>query len=194
MKRYSGKFVLRLSQNLHQKLAEKAEAGAQSLNTYCTQLLHAGFISSLTENQQYSQVVQALTQKFPSELIGILIFGSQVTGQAFATSDTDFLIVLSGKIPLTRSLYQWWDEQIIPPDQMIWNPQFVHLPEIPLKVGGLWFEIALAHQILWEKGHRVSKVMDQLQSVIASDDVRRYWSNGHPYWVWRNHEKHVALS
>ena len=98
------------------------------------------------------------------------------------------------EIPLTRSLYQWWDDQVLPPDQMIWNPQFVHLPSSAEQAGGLWFEIALAHQILLEKGGKISDLIASLNSLIADDQVRRYWSNGHPYWVWRNHEKHIAHS
>ena len=189
---YSGKFVLRVPKGTHQTLAKEAEKRSLSLNSLCLQLLDLGFKAKENTAHPYPHIIKNLQKKFGENLLGILLFGSQVTGNSTANSDVDFLIVLSDEIPLTRSLYSWWDETVSQTGKTL-NPQFVHLPQIPSEAGGLWFEISLAHQLLWEKRNHVSKFLEQLQGLMAADRVRRYWSNGHPYWVWRNqHEEHIT--
>ena len=124
--------------------------------------------------------------KWGKNLLGILLFGSQVTGEATASSDTDFLIVLSDEVPLTRSLYRYWDEHLVSDETASINPQFVHLPKSPHETGGLWFEAAMAGEILWDNGGVIRKFLEDVKKRVAADEIRRYWSNGQPYWAWRD--------
>ncbi len=185
---YSGKFVLRLPTALHGQLAKKGMAEGKSLNKICIDLISLALqqpFSSSENDPLYPSVITALQKKFGKELLGVLLFGSQVTGMATEASDVDFLIALSKKIPLTRGLYRWWDEKIEEPADAEWNPQFVNLPVSVESAGSLWFEAATAHKILWENGKRTTQFLDQLKKVIDTDQIQRHWSNGHPFWVWR---------
>lgn len=199
---YSGKFVVRLPLELHRKLVSEAQKRRQSLNNICVEFLSEGFKKggqSEKIQHKYQNIISMVKNRFGQNLIGILIFGSQISGEATHSSDIDFLIVLSDKISLTRSLYHWWDEttpsesDTLPAsDHETINPQFVHIPSYPHESGGLWFEVAMSHNMLWEKGKRVTKFLDALKEMIDKDQIRRYWSNGHPFWVWKKHEEQVT--
>ncbi len=194
---FSGKFVLRLPAELHKRLNAEAKKQGQSLNNICLKFLSQG-LDPKKENkgsgQKYRGILKMLKQHFKAQLLGILIFGSQISGEATASSDVDFLIILSSSIPLTRSLYSWWDKKIggiaHPKEEL--NSQFVHLPTSPLQAGGLWFEVALAHEILWERGSCISSFLKGLKGMISEGEVRRFTSHGQPFWVWRENEKQVA--
>lgn len=190
---YSGKFVIRMPPKLHQTLSQKAVKENKSLNKICTDLLKSALDTSSSQlvdwKNKFEPTIKGLQKKFGDDLLGILLFGSQVSGQATSSSDWDFLIVLQESIPLQRMLYRWWDNQKEFVLQEKVNPQFVHLPLSPQKAGGLWFEVSLAYDILWEKSQKISQWMERLKKEIASDKIRRYWSNGHPFWVWKTHEK-----
>ncbi|HEX5037370.1 MAG TPA: toxin-antitoxin system HicB family antitoxin [bacterium] len=186
---FSGRFILRVPNALHGRLAREAGSRRISLNRLCTGLLQAGLERKNEPSRRFdslSPVVKSLKKRFGKDLLGVLVFGSQVTGRATAASDVDLLIVLHDRIPLTRSLYRWWDESVDSvrlPEEPVVNPQFVHLPETPEEAGGLWLEIASASEILWDGGARLARTLEGLRDLIARDRFRRYWSNGAPYWV-----------
>ena len=183
---YSGKFVVRLPPELHQELAHEARSQKRSLNLVCLNLLSVGLRQEKAgggRSERYQAVIPLAQKKFGRDLLTLAIFGSQVSGEATPLSDLDFLVVLSRQVPITRSLYRWWDEEVKVPEDEVWNPQFVTLPRSPEEAGGLWLEVAMAQKILWERGQVVSKFLGRLKKTIAKNEVRRYWSNGQPYWV-----------
>ncbi len=184
---YSGRFVLRLPSSLHGQLAREAERRGLSMNRLCGDLLQNALEKGgETEGRRFaalSPLVTTLKKHFKGDLLGVLVFGSQVTGRSSDSSDIDLLIVLSDRCPLTRALYRWWDDHVSLPSGPVVNPQFVHLPAETERAGGLWLEVASASKILWEDGGRVSKAIHALRNLIAQDRFRRCWSNGLPYWV-----------
>jgi predicted nucleotidyltransferase len=193
---HSGRFLLRVKPSTHGHLAQEAKRRGISLNRLCAEALQRGLETHPTESSHFdflSPVVSLLRAHFGKNLVAVLVFGSRVTGKATATSDLDLLVVLEDGVPLTRSLYSWWDESVdslgraseridLPANPLV-NPQFVHLPENPEEAGGLWLEVATASEVLWEGRGRITKALDGLRNLIAQDRFRRYWSNGIPYWV-----------
>lgn len=121
--------------------------------------------------------------------MGVVLFGSQATGEATASSDIDLLIVLDKKIALVRSLYRWWDSNIEWNGNKELNPHFVNYPEKAEEAGGMWLEIAQYGQIIYQKNKMIDNVFKELKDMIAQGMVRQHSSNGHPYWVWRKNEK-----
>lgn len=181
---HSGRFVLRLAPGLHRQLSSEALRRGNSLNKLCTELIRQGLEGGRpqAEVQSFlSPLVERLKGHFGHHLEGIALFGSQVSGGATRLSDWDLLIVLS--LPLTRFLYRWWDESHLSPPGKVVNPQFVHLPSHPAEAGSLWFEVASASEILWERKGRLGKFLDKIRKRIEEDKIRRYWLSGQPYWI-----------
>ncbi|MBI2083255.1 MAG: toxin-antitoxin system HicB family antitoxin [Deltaproteobacteria bacterium] len=188
----SGKFVLRIEPKFHRLLSQEAKRNKTSLNNLCASLLKKGLEKGEPVAEKFAflkPTVDQLKDHFGKNLLGVLVFGSQVTGEATESSDWDLLIILSNEIALTRSLYRWWDEEATLLGTIIVNPQFVHLPASLEEAGGLWFETACASHVMWEQGRVITDCLDQLREFIASDRVRRYWSQGQPYWVRQNEEQ-----
>lgn len=154
-----------------------------SLNQLCVILLHRGLNAKDAGNfPELNPVVKKLKAKFGDKLIGVVLFGSQATGEATASSDIDILIVLDKEIPLTRSLYTWWSDTISWTDGEL-NPHFVNCPHDASSAGGLWFEVALSGKIVYQKKSSIEQLFIKLNEYIADGNIRRYISNGHPYWV-----------
>ncbi len=194
---FSGKFILRSPAELHQRLVQEAYQKGMSLNQICLHFLSEGLDRLKNKEKSFDKylwILKPLRKYFKEQLLGVILFGSQVTGEATPASDVDFLIVLSPSSPLSRASYRWWDQHIGESrhEGKILNPQFVHLPASPRKAGGLWFEVALAYSILWEKGKRISSSLKGIKKIIYNGEIRRFVSHGQPYWVWRNDEKQVA--
>lgn len=185
----SGKFVLRVAPEIHGELKVTASRLGKSLNEFCVDLLQkglhgktAGKASLLPEGKK---ITSSLRKKFGRHLLGVLVFGSQARAEADPWSDVDLLIVVDETIPIERPLYRWWDEALEAGLPKSINPQFVRPPSDVREAGGLWFEVALAHEILWEKRGLVSDLLERLKETIASGAVRRYTTQGQPYWVRR---------
>lgn len=189
-KEFSGKILLRIGPALHRVLAIRASKGQSSINALCARLLKDG-LQRQSEGNWWSEdckkIVWTLRRRFGRQLLGVAVFGSQIEGTATEDSDLDILIVLD--VPIRRSLYLWWDENIKWQGRSGASPQFVHLPDDVETAGGIWFEVAMASQILWERGRRLSSTIAKIKVLIETDRVRRYWSNGQPYWVRRENEE-----
>lgn len=177
MKGLSGKFVLRIAPELHGRLKDEADQLGESLNQ-C-------IVRKLSENLSTirHELVGPLQREFGKNLIGVLLFGSQVTGRATEKSDCDVLIVLSEDIPVERELYRRWDKNIAPLVDETYSPQFVHLPNLE-RVSSLWLEISLENQILFDLNQKVNGTLRQIRQAISVGHYRRGFSHGHPYWVY----------
>ncbi|MBI4209050.1 MAG: nucleotidyltransferase domain-containing protein [Deltaproteobacteria bacterium] len=194
---FSGKFVVRIDPQLHESLKGKAQRDQVSLNRLCATLLQEGLegTSQIPRNEsRWAPLLQpwvdALRKQFNEDLIGVVLFGSRIRGDATSTSDLDLLVILSDEIKIERRHYHWWDSLMASEVPFEINPHFVHLPKDEMRSNGIWYEVALHSEIFWEKDRIVSKKLDQLREVIASSKIQRFWTNGHPYWVRSNHEKH----
>lgn len=186
MANYSGKFVLRIPPALHQQLAQQASGMGASLNHYCRSLIESGLQTRTTQPQWdpwIAPIIPILTAHIGRELIAIVVFGSQVRGETHTHSDLDLLIVLTETRPIARSLYRWWDTAIPQGETPDINPHFVHCPTSPQTASGLWFEVALNHVIVYQRGGRITQCLQSLRAHVASGACERIWSHGHPYWV-----------
>lgn len=188
----SGKFVLRLPTELHGKLVKISKSKNLSLNTLCNRLIVSGLgVKSEDEDipPECIEITKQLRKKFKDKLIGVMLFGSYIKGESTESSDIDILIVIDKNIPIVRSLYSWWDTTIKWSGEKVVSPHFVKYPKDPKDVSGIWLEVAGTNIILFEKGSKITKIVAALKNLISSGGVRRYISNGHPYWVWRKDEK-----
>ncbi|MCC6272666.1 MAG: toxin-antitoxin system HicB family antitoxin [Deltaproteobacteria bacterium] len=190
---YSGKFLLRMPESLHARLAAQAARAGISLNAYCLQRLSEP-ASRSRDIPVWRRAVDArlptLKKRFGENLIGVAAFGSQVRNEATSGSDVDLLVVLSTSIPLSRSLYRWWEEsEARGRSAFEINPHFVHLPEAADQAGSLWLETALRHELIYQSGTALERFLQGLLDRIESGKIYRKWSNGHPYWVRSDHEK-----
>ncbi|MBF0106290.1 MAG: nucleotidyltransferase domain-containing protein [Deltaproteobacteria bacterium] len=183
MKAFSGKFVLRIPLDLHEKLSGLSSSKRMSLNQLCVFLLQRGLHVPESQNwKAYKPVLKKLKDKFKDDLIGVVLFGSQATGEATAGSDTDLLIILDKAVAINRSLYSFWDHKIIWRDGEL-NPHFVSYQHDISEVSGLWFEIALTGKVIYQKNLLVEQLLLKIKNYIADGHVKRHISNGHPYWV-----------
>ncbi len=181
MSRPSGKFIVRVPQELHEALKWCSQKEGISLNEVCRRRL-----GSEPNSPTVSPLVrQLLALKLPLE--GIVLFGSTARGESTASSDVDLLLVLKGGTPVSRILYGAWDDESAKPENRAsWkalSPHFVALPEGIKDVGSLWFEVALDGVILWERERVVSAVLYRLRDAMARGRITRKFSHGHPYWV-----------
>lgn len=186
----SGKFILRLDPPLHEDLKRHALSEHVSLNSFCRKLLSEGLYQDRlgqTASDKKSPLISALRKKFGDRFLGLVLFGSQARGETTSSSDVDFLIALDSTIPIQRSLYTWWDEKLN--FDRRWSPHFVNLPTVQGPVGGLWMEVALDGIVLFEKNRVVSDTLRRLRLEASSGRARRVVRQGHPFWVWENHEE-----
>jgi len=188
----ASRFLLRLKPELYRSLTSRAESEGVSINSLCNSILAEGVDEDSRRRwwkEPAGDVVETLTRHFGRDLVGVALFGSRVDGTATEGSDLDMLIVLREGFAISRSLYSWWDRNIEWHERTELSPQFVSMPADVRNIGGLWLEIALVGEVLWERGRRLTTMLGETRRLIEQDAVRRYWSNGQPYWVWRKDEE-----
>ncbi len=169
---YSGKFVLRIPEALHQTLSLDALAKGCSLN----ELIQA----KLSERSWLSdEIIGKMVEAF--DPLAIIQFGSSVRGEQTRDSDIDLLIVLDKSVAIERRLYDRWDQFLGPMRK--YSPQFVHPPDFEGSIGGLWLEVALEGQILFERDALVRRSLARIKDLIASGHYIRRWTHGQSYWT-----------
>lgn len=191
MNGYSGRFVLRIPSELHKKLTDISTRQNASLNQICILLLNKGLAAAETKPDdfiKFDPVIEKLKSRFKDKLIGVALFGSQVKGEATASSDIDMLVVLDDSVSLNRALYSWWDSEMVWNDGEL-NPHFILYPKDIQCVGGLWFEVALSGKIIYQKDIIIDQLFSKLKKFVADGGARRYISNGHPYWIKRGQDE-----
>lgn len=184
---YSGKFVLRVTPETHRRLSDRALNEGVSLNALCVRLLDAGLAAQRLEprwRKEIKAILPMLKKRFQKSLLGVALFGSQVAKEATEISDVDVLIVLDQSTLINRSLYRRWEDKVDFKTSIEISPHFVHLPSNKSEFTGFWFEIALNHEILYQKQGCLDKTLRQVKRVIDEGQVVREWCSGHPYWVW----------
>ncbi|OQA59083.1 MAG: Nucleotidyltransferase domain protein [bacterium ADurb.Bin270] len=175
---------------MHESLSAMARSKKLSLNQLCVSLLADGLKAKVQDPEPaFFEDLRALSlqlkKHFGPTLCGTALFGSYATGDATSASDIDLLIVLNRGTPIERSLYKWWDDNVIWYEGATLNPHFVNIPDDAERAGGLWLEVATAGRILYESGSALTDLFKKIKELIDEGRVRRYTSNGHSYWIWR---------
>jgi predicted nucleotidyltransferase len=102
--------VLRLDPRLHDVLRAEAAAAGTSLNDWCGRVLSTPGCGGL---EPASKVILAIRSHQETDLVGVVAYGSFARGELAAGSDVDLLVVLAGRVPITRALYRAW-EGVVP--------------------------------------------------------------------------------
>jgi predicted nucleotidyltransferase len=123
-------------------------------------------------------------------LSGILLFGSAARGERRDSSDIDLMIVVRSDLPLTRALYERWDQGIEGVTSSRLSPHFVHLPDDEEEGGGLWYEAAVDGVVLFDREGRISRFLRTVRGSMAEGKLQRKSAYGHPYWI--RHGREVA--
>ena len=188
--KYSGKFVIRTSSELHQKLKQDALRQKISLNEYCNLLLQQNLLGH--EKSRLSALAEFTRSFLKENLLGILLHGSWVRNEFSTESDIDVLVVASDDVPITRELYSKWDDSFddIKFDLPI-EVQFIHLPVLKSRISSLWAEVAMESIILAESEFCLSRHLNEIRRSIREGKLKRKLSHGQPYWVF---ESEVTLA
>ena len=176
----SGRFLLRMPPPLHAALDGAARAAGLSLNEYCVRRL-AAFGVGMDDRDAVALVARAGAVA-GGALIGVLLHGSWVRGDATATSDVDAIVVVEPRVRLSRALYRTWDEQPVTWKSRPVDPHFVHPPDDET-TSGLWAEAAIDGLVLFDAGGQLSSALARVRRAIANGRLVRRVVHGQPYWA-----------
>ncbi len=176
--RRSGRFLLRMSPDLHDTLRSAARAAGLSLNEYCLRRLLTGSVV----HDDAAALVSRAAAVTGRRLVGLVLHGSWVRGNAASGSDVDALIVVDRHVSLSRSLYRAWDREPLTWGGRPLDPHFVHLPAAPT-VSGLWAEIATHGLIVFDRDGELGTCLARVRGAIADGRLRRRTAHGQPYWT-----------
>lgn len=183
MPNHSGRFVLRLSPELHARAARAAREAGISLNEYCRNAVErftAGAAPVPSALHDAARFVDEARTIVGDDLRGVVLFGSYARGESRTTSDIDLLIVIADARRLERELYRLWDLRTTSARV---SPHFCHLPRTPLEAGSLWYETALDGIIHYDRDGDVHAFLSTTRRAMADGRLRRRYAHGHPYWV-----------
>ncbi len=194
MKKPSGRFVIRMSGALHARLKREAMSTGQSLNQVCISRLRANKnivaelgVRTAEPKLVFPDFLKAAMQRWPEELIGMILFGSAARGDATEDSDIDLLLVMNREVKIARDLYRLWDdfcrERFGAQEHGNISPHFVNLPESVQEAGGLWYETAIDGIVLWESDRKVSGFLASVRAAMGQGKIRRRMLHGSPYWI-----------
>lgn len=178
----SGRFLLRISPELHAALRQAAEEAGTSLNDFCARKLAAP-IGSFAGLQPGVEIVVRAADLFGESLVGVAAFGSWVRQELTPASDVDLLVVVEDDVALTRELYRAWNDTPLEWEGRRVEEHFVHLPEAGSRVSGLWAEVAVDGVVLFERGLELSRALAGIRREIAAGRIVRRSAHGQPYWT-----------
>ena len=183
---YSGKFVLRVPPELHQKLDIEAKKQGLSLNQLILTKLQ---VQSARERLFLEQI------KLEFSPLAVIQFGSSARGEESENSDIDLLIVIPLDQSIERDLYLRWEKFL--KNKFLgheshekYSPQFVHPLGDISQASGLWLEVAMDGIVLFSSDVNLVKKLNFLKEQILQGYYLRKWSHGQPYWV--KNEKQIA--
>jgi predicted nucleotidyltransferase len=176
----SGRFVLRLPPALHGALRDAAGRAGLSLNEYCVRALAAPGTDPAGPG---AAVAARAAANFGRDLVGVVLYGSWVRGEATAASDIDALVVLDASRPITRALYRAWDGEPLEHDGHAVEVHFVGMPPADGEPGTVWLEAALDGVVAADRDGRIARHLGQVRRRIAAGERVRRLAHGQPYWT-----------
>jgi predicted nucleotidyltransferase len=176
----SGRFLLRLPPALHETLRDAASRAGLSLNEYCVRALAAPGADPAGPG---AAVAVRAAASFGPDLVGVVLHGSWVRGEATSGSDIDALVVLEPSRPITRDLYRAWDRTPLEHDGHAVEVHFVGLPAPDAEPGTVWLEVALDGMVVADRQGRIARYLAQVRRTIATGAMVRRSAHGQPYWT-----------
>ena len=176
----SGRFLLRMPPPLHAALDGAARAAGLSLNEYCVRRL-AAFGVGMDDSDAVALVARA-GAVVGGALMGVILHGSWVRGEAAATSDVDAIVVVEPRVDLSRALYRTWDEQPVTWKGRPVDAHFVHPPGDDT-LSGLWAKAAIDGLVLFDRRGQLSTALARVRRAIADGRLARRFVHGQSYWV-----------
>jgi len=176
-------FLLRIDESQYKGIEALALAKRQSVNSYIAESL-APIKTQSSEIFSVAGVslsLMNLQSHFKNSILGVVLFGSQATGDAHQDSDIDLLLVLKSTLEIERDLYRIWDANFKELNKI--SPQFSHFPEAPEKASSLWLEVALHGIVLWEQNFTVNHALQELRRYIYDNKLERKTAHGQGYWL-----------
>ena len=178
----SGRFVLRVPPAMHQALHSAARDAGLSLNEYCVRRLGAGGSGPVGGDRAAALLTRG-TEVLGDALLGVVLLGSRVRGDAGPDSDLDVLFAVDSGTEISRDTYRRWDSlPAVLEDGPTVDPHFAHLPteESP---SNLWGEAAMEGVVLFERGRLVSEAFVRIRRAAAGGRLVRRVAHGQPYWA-----------
>ena len=115
-------------------------------------------------------------------LVGVLLHGSWIRGDATPTSDVDVIVVVESRVHLNRALYRTWDQQPVTWKGRPVDAHFVHPPRDET-MSGLWAEAAIDGLVLFDRGGHLAETLARVRRAIADGRIVRRVVHGQPYWA-----------
>ena len=168
---------------LHQKLKTQAAGQSLSLNEYCSRILATATPDYPTAGSLGRELLTRALDVVGSGLVGIIVFGSWIRGDANDSSDIDVMLVVDEGVEIKRSLLTRWDEVTLRFDNRTVEAHVARLPDKREIVSGLWAELAVDGVIVFERGLELSRTLGRIRSEIALGRLQRRRSHGQDYWV-----------
>jgi len=135
----------------------------------------------------FPEFVDAFRQRWPEELVGVVLFGSAARGDATEGSDIDLLLVMKPGMKIVRGLYHQWEDFCSgyrgAEDSARISPHFVSLPKSVQDAGGLWYETAIDGIVVWERDRCVSRFLASVRRAMRQGKIRRRALHGSHYWL-----------
>jgi predicted nucleotidyltransferase len=166
---------------LHASLQQAARAAGVSLNEYCVRRLSVPG-TGLAAGEDAPAIVRRAQELAGDALIGVVVYGSWMRGEARTGSDVDVLVVVEPRVALARDLYRAWDQRPVAWQGRPVDPHFVHPPGARV-AGGVWGEVALDGAVLFERGLEISASLAHVRREIAAGRLVRRIVHGQPYWT-----------
>jgi hypothetical protein len=179
--RASGRFLLRIPPGLHEAIQAAARTAKLSVNEYCVRRLAAAG-TGLSLEMDAAVLVTRAADVAGGALVGVVVYGSWIRGEAGPSSDVDALVVVDESCELTRTLYRTWDAAPATWHGATVDPHFVHLPG-DRPVGGLWGEVALDGVVVFERALDITSHLGRVRRDIAAGRLVRRVVHGQPYWT-----------
>ncbi|NCN28137.1 nucleotidyltransferase domain-containing protein [bacterium] len=178
------RFLLRLPVALFESLQQSADSRRVSVNQFITTALEESSAENILTIANTAIDLNRIREIYGSSLEGILLYGSQVRGEAHQDSDIDLLMVLSAQSSIERKLYKQWDEASVFSPKV--SPSFAKIPLLKgqNQIGSLWRELALDAKVLWERDLKLSQTLSEIRKqILESSNAERKTAHGHGYWI-----------
>lgn len=131
-----------------------------------------------------TEVIHALKQGLETNLVAVVLFGSQARGEAGEASDWDLFVVAQNlpQKPWQRHLFL---KRLLPED---WRGRVAILARTPAefesRLVALYLDIAQDGIVLYDSGHYITARLSYLRRLIAQHGLRRDILGKEMIWRW----------